>query len=181
VLALATRTAAHREIASAAEIAGAHSHEQQRLGDHRGIPDRRPERRQLQILAERLHRLIDGEAGNGRREPGEQCDVASEREALVPYLRGRGETDVVEGGRREQGAPINEALFGVTARILATLPQARLACLNVLKTSAIQDGEYVESANKHIRKIQSIGRARGSRPAGHGFRQRQQPVCRELV
>jgi len=37
----------------------------------------------------------------------------------------------------EQGTAINGALFQVTARILATLPQARLACLNVLKTNAI--------------------------------------------
>ena len=34
--------------------------------------------------------------GHGRREPGEERDVASERQALVADLRGRGEDDVVD-------------------------------------------------------------------------------------
>ena len=36
-----------------------------------------------------------------------------------------------------EAAPINVALLDVTARMLATLPEARLACLNVLKSNAI--------------------------------------------
>ncbi len=57
----------------------------------------------------------------------------------------------------EQGAPINEALFGVTARILATLPQARLACLNVLKTSAIAIDTTLDEQG-HNKKIDRLVR-----------------------
>lgn len=57
----------------------------------------------------------------------------------------------------EQGAPINAALFEVTSRILATLPQARLACLNVLKTSAITIDSTLD-AQGHNKKIDRLVR-----------------------
>lgn len=57
----------------------------------------------------------------------------------------------------EQGAPINAALFEVTARILATLPQARLACLNVLKTSAIALDSTLDEQG-HNKKIDRLVR-----------------------
>lgn len=57
----------------------------------------------------------------------------------------------------EQGAPINAALFEVTARILATLPQSRLACLNVLKTNAIALDSTLD-AQGHNKKIDRLVR-----------------------
>lgn len=57
----------------------------------------------------------------------------------------------------EQAAPINAALFDVTARILATLPQARLACLNVLKISTIAIDTTL-NAQGHNKKIDRLVR-----------------------
>ena len=46
---------------------------------------------------------VDREPRHGRREPGEERDVATERQALVADLRGRGEDDVVDPLGRELG------------------------------------------------------------------------------
>ena len=52
-------------------------------------------------------------------------------------------------------APINAALLDVTARMLATLPEARLACLNVLKSNAIALDSTLdkEGHNKQIDRL----------------------------
>ncbi len=54
-----------------------------------------------------------------------------------------------------EAAPINAALLDVTARMLATLPEARLACLNVLKSSAIALDSTLdkEGHNKQIDRL----------------------------
>lgn len=57
----------------------------------------------------------------------------------------------------EHGTPINAALFEVTARMLATLPQSRLACLNVLKTSTIAIDTTLD-AEGHNKKIDRLVR-----------------------
>ena len=57
----------------------------------------------------------------------------------------------------EAAASVNAALFDVTARILATLPQARLACLNVLKINAIAIDTTLD-AQGHNKKIDRLVR-----------------------
>ncbi|KQZ01075.1 serine/threonine protein kinase [Pseudolabrys sp. Root1462] len=54
-----------------------------------------------------------------------------------------------------EAAPVNAALLDVTARMLATLPDARLACLNVLKSSAIAIDSTLdkEGHNKQIDRL----------------------------
>jgi serine/threonine protein kinase len=54
-----------------------------------------------------------------------------------------------------EAAPVNAALLDVTARMLATLPDARLACLNVLKSSAIANDSTLdkEGHNKQIDRL----------------------------
>jgi len=54
-----------------------------------------------------------------------------------------------------EAAPINAALLDVTARMLATLPEARLACLNVLKSSAMAIDTTLdkEGHNKQIDRL----------------------------
>ncbi len=70
-------------------------------GAHRDLPGacgRRGERA-------RAHSVY-GESRHGRREPGEERDVAAEREALIAHLCGRGEDDVVDAlGRKLRVAP----------------------------------------------------------------------------
>ena len=46
---------------------------------------------------------VDGEAGHGFGEPGEERDVAAERQALVADLRGRGHDDVADAVGRDRG------------------------------------------------------------------------------
>ena len=45
---------------------------------------------------------VDGEAGHGLRQPGEERDVAAEGQALVADLRRRGEHDVADPLRRDR-------------------------------------------------------------------------------
>jgi nucleotide-binding universal stress UspA family protein len=54
-----------------------------------------------------------------------------------------------------EAAPVNAALLDVTARMLATLPEARLACLNVLKSSAMAIDTTLdkEGHNKQIDRL----------------------------
>ncbi|MFA6267210.1 MAG: bifunctional serine/threonine-protein kinase/universal stress protein [Pseudolabrys sp.] len=57
----------------------------------------------------------------------------------------------------EDAAPINAALLEVTARMLATLPQARLACLNILKSNTIALDTTLD-AQGHNKKIDRLVR-----------------------
>ncbi|MGO9702739.1 MAG: protein kinase domain-containing protein [Xanthobacteraceae bacterium] len=61
--------------------------------------------------------------------------------------------DPVEGS-----APLNDALHGTTARILATLPAARLACLNVLKQGRITIDSTLDEQghNKRIDRLVAL-------------------------
>ena len=67
---------------------------------------------------------VDGEARDGRREPGEQRDVAPEREPLVADLRGRGEDDVVDPLGRELRVASEELAHGLDGHVVgARLPK----------------------------------------------------------
>ena len=89
---LAHRVVAHvLDAADEDDVGGAHR-------DLAGARGRRGERA-------RAH-AVDGEAGDRRRQPGEERDVAAEREPLVADLRRRGEDDVVDPlGRKLRVAP----------------------------------------------------------------------------
>jgi eukaryotic-like serine/threonine-protein kinase len=54
---------------------------------------------------------------------------------------------------------LNEALRVTSARILATLPSARLACLNVLKLGRITIDRTLdeEGKNKHVDRLVTLG------------------------
>ncbi len=61
---------------------------------------------------------VDGEAGNRRRQPCEERNVAPEREALVAHLRGRGEDDVVDPVRRELRVPAKHLAHGLHGHVV---------------------------------------------------------------
>jgi eukaryotic-like serine/threonine-protein kinase len=58
----------------------------------------------------------------------------------------------------EEQAQLNDALLAMAGRILATLPGARLACLNVLKQSRIAIDTTLDDAghNKHVDRIVAL-------------------------
>jgi nucleotide-binding universal stress UspA family protein len=59
---------------------------------------------------------------------------------------------------QDASGPLNEALRVTTARILATLPQARLACLNVLKLGRVTIDRTLDEQgnNKHIDRLVAL-------------------------
>lgn len=59
---------------------------------------------------------------------------------------------------QDASGPLNEALRVTTARILATLPQARLACLNVLKLGRVTIDRALDEQgnNKHIDRLVAL-------------------------
>jgi eukaryotic-like serine/threonine-protein kinase len=61
--------------------------------------------------------------------------------------------DIAEGS-----AALNDALLGSAERILATMPQARLACLNVLKLGRVTLDRTLDDAgsNKHIDRLVTL-------------------------
>ena len=88
---------AHRVVAHVLDAAD----EDDVRGAHRDLAGARRRRGQRA----RAH-AVDREAGHGRRQPGEERDVAPERQPLVADLRGRGEDDVVDAlGRKLRVAP----------------------------------------------------------------------------
>jgi len=58
----------------------------------------------------------------------------------------------------EGSAAINEALRVTAGRMLATLPQARLACLNVLKSARLTIDTTLDKAghNKHVDRLVAL-------------------------
>ncbi len=58
----------------------------------------------------------------------------------------------------EESGPLNDALLNMAGRILATLPSARLACLNVLKQSRIAIDTTLDDAghNKHVDRMVAL-------------------------
>ena len=88
---------AHRVVAHVLDAADEHD-----IGRaHRDLPGARGRRGERA----RAH-AVDGEPRHRRREPGEQRDVAAERQTLITDLRSRGEDDVVDAlGRQLRVAP----------------------------------------------------------------------------
>ena len=100
----AHRVVAHvLDAADEDDVGGAHR-------DLAGTRGRRGERA-------RAH-AVDGEARDGRREAGEERDVAPEREALVADLRRRGEDDVVDPLRRELRVAAEQLAHGLDGHVV---------------------------------------------------------------
>ena len=78
---------AHRVVAHVLDAAGEHDVG----GAHRDLAGAGGDRRERAGA-----HAVDREARHRLREPGEQRDVAAERQALVADLRGRGEDDVAD-------------------------------------------------------------------------------------
>ena len=87
----------------------------------------------------------------GMMQPKPKSDVAAQL-ASSPILAVALDTD----GRRS--GPLNEALRVTAERILATLPSARLACLNVLKLGRITIDRTLDEQghNKHIDRLVAL-------------------------
>ncbi len=67
---------------------------------------------------------VDGEAGHGLGEAGEQCDVAAERQSLVSDLCGCGEDDVVDPILRQARIPAQELAHDLHRHVVrARLPE----------------------------------------------------------
>ncbi len=90
---------------------------------------------------------VDGEAGDGRREPGEQGDIASEREALVADLRGRGEGDVVDALGRELRVASKDLAHGLHGHVVG----ARLREEAVRRRTAERSADAVDV--DHLAKL----------------------------
>jgi eukaryotic-like serine/threonine-protein kinase len=58
----------------------------------------------------------------------------------------------------ETSGPLDDALRVTTARILATLPQARLACVNVLKLGLVTIDRTLDEkgSNKHVDRLVAL-------------------------
>ena len=65
---------------------------------------------------------VDGEAGNGVRDPGEQRDVAAEGQALVADLRGRGEDDVADALGRDRGIAAQQLAHDLDGHVVGARP-----------------------------------------------------------
>ena len=61
---------------------------------------------------------VDGEAGNGVRDAGEQRDVAPERQPLVADLRRRGEDHVADALGRDRGIAAQELAHGLHGHVV---------------------------------------------------------------
>jgi serine/threonine protein kinase len=86
----------------------------------------------------------------GLTQPKAKSDVAAQL-ASSPIVMAA--LDTAEGS-----GPLNEALRVTTERILATLPSARLACLNVLKLGRVTVDRTLdeEGNNKHIDRMVAL-------------------------
>ena len=65
---------------------------------------------------------VDGEAGHGLRDPGEEPDVAAEREPLVADLCGRGHDHVADPLRRDAGVSPQELADGLDGHVVCPRP-----------------------------------------------------------
>jgi serine/threonine protein kinase len=86
----------------------------------------------------------------GAWQPKAKSDVAAHL-ASCPIL-------AVAIDTSETSGPLNEALRVTTERILTTLPQARLACINVLKLGLITIDRTLDEQgnNKHIERLVAL-------------------------
>jgi eukaryotic-like serine/threonine-protein kinase len=86
----------------------------------------------------------------GAWQPKPKSDVAVQL-ASSPIL-------VVAIDTTETLGPLNDALRVTTARILATLPQARLACVNVLKLGLVTIDRTLDEkgSNKHVDRLVAL-------------------------
>jgi len=83
-------------------------------------------------------------------QPKAKCDAADQL-ASSPILAVAIDTTATSG-------PLNEALRVTTERILATLPSARLACLNVLKLGLVTIDRTLDEKgnNKHVDRLVAL-------------------------
>ena len=86
----------------------------------------------------------------GTMQPKQKSDAADQL-ASSPIL-------VVAIDTTETSGPLNEALRVTTERILATLPSARLACLNVLKLGLVTIDRTLDEKgnNKHVDRLVAL-------------------------
>ena len=89
---------------------------------------------------------VDGEAGNRLRQPGEQRDVAPERQALVADLRGRGHDDVVDALGREARIAPQELANDLDRHVVRARPpeDAFLACAAERSTHAVDEIDLLQ-------------------------------------
>jgi serine/threonine protein kinase len=111
-----------------------------------------PDQVKLTARAERLQRdpfstVMRRRFNRGVMQPQAKSDVADQL-ASSPILLVAIDTGAASG-------PMNESLRATTARLLATLPSARLACLNVLKLNLIAMDRTLdeEGKNKHVDRL----------------------------
>ncbi|MGY3616329.1 serine/threonine protein kinase [Bradyrhizobium sp. USDA 10063] len=116
-----------------------------------GNPDQvkltaRAERRERDPLATVMRRRFN----RGAWQPKPKSDVAVQL-ASSPILVVAIDTTVTSG-------PLNEALRVTTERILGTLPQARLACVNVLKLGLVTVDRTLDEKgnNKHVDRLVAL-------------------------
>lgn len=116
-----------------------------------GNPDQvkltaRAERRDRDPFATVMRRRFN----RGAWQPQPKSDVAVQL-ASSPIL-------VVAIDTMETSGPLNEALRVTAQRILATLPQARLACVNVLKLGLVTIDRTLDEKgnNKHVDRLVAL-------------------------
>ena len=114
-----------------------------------------PDQVKLTARAERLTRdpitsVWRRRFNRGLTQPKPKADLAAQL-ASCPIL-------AVALDTSEGSEPLNEALRVTAARILATLPSARLACLNVLKLGRVTLDRTLdeEGNNKHIGRMVAL-------------------------
>jgi eukaryotic-like serine/threonine-protein kinase len=114
-----------------------------------------PEQVKLTARSERLARdplstVWRRRFNRGTMQPKQKSDAAAQL-ASSPIL-------VVAIDTTEASGPLNEALRVTTERILATLPSARLACLNVLKLGLVTIDRTLDEKgnNKHIDRLVAL-------------------------
>ncbi|MGY3607190.1 MULTISPECIES: serine/threonine protein kinase [unclassified Bradyrhizobium] len=106
----------------------------------------RAERRDRDPFATVMRRRFN----RGAWQPQPKSDVAVQL-ASSPIL-------VVAIDTTETSGPLNDALRVTTQRILGTLPQARLACVNVLKLGLVTIDRTLDEkgSNKHIDRLVAL-------------------------
>jgi eukaryotic-like serine/threonine-protein kinase len=114
-----------------------------------------PEQVKLTARSERLARdplstVWRRRFNRGTMQPKQKSDAAAQL-ASSPIL-------VVAIDTTEASGPLNEALRVTTERILATLPSARLACLNVLKLGLVTIDRTLDEKgnNKHVDRLVAL-------------------------
>ncbi|MBO4226383.1 bifunctional serine/threonine-protein kinase/universal stress protein [Bradyrhizobium neotropicale] len=106
----------------------------------------RAERRERDPFATVMRRRFN----RGAWQPQPKSDVAVQL-ASSPIL-------VVAIDTTETSGPLNDALRVTTQRILGTLPQARLACVNVLKLGLVTIDRTLDEkgSNKHVDRLVAL-------------------------